>query len=465
MILKPSRRIRQKEKRIVTRMRRIALAWILLASGISIWWGYSIGQSANGLVDFKTVYYGTRCLLQGHNPYKVSTLNGVYKPAGGECPLETTEARQAVTKYVHVPTAFIFVTPFAILPWGPAHLLWLALSAGVLTLAAFLMWDIGARYAPKVSLFLICILLANCEMIFGGGNTAGVVIGLCVVAAWCFLEKRLELVGVLCLTLSLTIKPHDAGLVWLYFLLAGGVSRKRALQTLLITAVLGLAAFLWHSHLSHGWMQDWSYNLSATSAPGGSSDPGPTSFAGHKASMVIDLQGPISVFRNDSRIYNPVSYLVCGALLLVWSIRTLKLRSSQTGAWFALAAVVPLTMLVTYHHTWDAKLLMLAVPACAFLWVESGRTGWVALLLTSAGIVFTADIPLSIFLILVNNLHKSTAAISGKMLTGVLMQPVQPILLAMGIFYLWIYVRRDPANVATSAPAEPDEAPLASTLP
>jgi peptidoglycan/LPS O-acetylase OafA/YrhL len=180
--------------------------------------------------------------------------------------------------------------------------------------------------------------------------------------------------------------------------------------------------------------------------------------------MVIDLQGPISVFRNDPRIYNPVSYLVCGALLLIWSIRTLKLRSSQTEAWFALAAVVPLTMLVTYHHTWDAKLLMLAVPACALLWVESGRTGWIALLLTSAGIVLTADIPLSIFLILVKNLHISTAAISGKMLTGVLMQPVQPILLAMGIFYLWIYVRRDPANVATSAPAEPDEAPFASTL-
>jgi hypothetical protein len=395
-------------------------------------------------VDFKTVYYGTRCLLQGYNPYKVSAPEDVYRSIAGECPFETTEARQAVAMYVHVPTTFIFVTPFAMLPWGPAHLLWLTLTAGVFTLAAFLMWNLGARYAPKVSLFLICILLANCEMILGGGNTAGIVVGLCVVAVWCFLEKRFRLVGVLCLAVSLTIKPHDAGLVWLYFLLAGGVCRKRALQTLLVTAVLGLSAFVWLSHVAPNWMQDWSSNLSAISAPGGVNEPGPASFAGDKASMVIDLQAAISVFRNDPRIYNPVSYLVCGALLLVWSVRTLKLRSSQTGAWFALAAVVPIAMLVTYHHTWDAKLLMLAVPACAILWAEGGLTGWLALLVTSAGIVFTGDIPLTILLILTGNLHISTAGLPGQILTVVLLRPTPLILLLMAIFYLWIYLRREP---------------------
>ena len=45
----------------MTKTRRNALAWILLASGISIWWGFSVGQNANGWVDFRAVYYGTRC--------------------------------------------------------------------------------------------------------------------------------------------------------------------------------------------------------------------------------------------------------------------------------------------------------------------------------------------------------------------------------------------------------------------
>jgi hypothetical protein len=35
-------------------------------------------------------------------------------------------------------------------------------------------------------------------------------------------------------------------------------------------------------------------------------------------------------------------------------------------------------------------------------------------------------------------------SLSGQMLTVALMRPVPLILLAMGIFYLWIYMRREP---------------------
>ena len=122
----------------MARMRRIALFWILLSSGISIWWGFDMGQSSNGWVDFRAVYFGTRCLLEHHNPYSVSQLETVYRTEGGERPTETVAARQAVILYVNMPTAFIFIAPLAMLPWGPAHLLWLALTAGVFTLAAFL---------------------------------------------------------------------------------------------------------------------------------------------------------------------------------------------------------------------------------------------------------------------------------------------------------------------------------------
>lgn len=166
--------------------------------------------------------------------------------------------------------------------------------------------------------------------------------------------------------------------------------------------------------------------------------------------MVIDLQAAVSVFRDDARIYNPVSYLICGSLLLVWSVRTLWLRFSQAGAWIALAAVVPLTMLVTYHRPWDAKLLLLAIPACALLWAEGGLIRWVALLVTAAGIVSTADIPLVILSIFSSHLQVGTAGIPGQILTLVLMQPVPLILLAMGIFYLWVYLRRDFRRVAAS---------------
>ena len=427
----------------MTKKQRIALAWILLACGISIGWGFSVGQNANGWVDFRAVYYGTRCLLQHHNPYKVSELEGVYRAEGGERPSETVAAHQAVVLYVNVPTSFIVVTPFALLPWGPAHLLWLSLTAGVFILAALLMWNLGASYAPDISLILIFILLANCESIFGAGNTAGIAVGLCVIAAWCFIRERFVWAGILCLALSLAIKPHDAGLVWLYFLLAGGVYRKRALQTLLITVVIGLAAFLWVSHVAPHWMQDWQSNLATISAPGGINEPGPASLTGRSAFMVIDLQAAISIFRDNPRIYNPASYIVCAVLLLAWAVRTLRSSFSPARAWIALAAVAPLTMLITYHRPWDAKLLMLTVPACAILWAEGGRIAWVALLVNSMGLLLTGDIPLASLSIISNKLHGYIAGFFGQILTLVLIRPASLILLVMSIFYLWVYLRRD----------------------
>jgi hypothetical protein len=424
-------------------MRRIALVWILLSSGISIWWGLSVGQTKNWWVDFKAVYYGTRCLLEHHNPYNVSELESVYRAEGGESPSESIPIHQAVIFNINVPTLFIFVAPFAVLPWWLANLLWLASTAGVFTLAAFLAWDLGSSYAPVVSLFLICVLLANCEMIYSGGNTAGIVVSLCVVAVWCFMRERFALVGVLCLAASLAIKPHDVGLVWLYFLLAGGVYRKRALQSLLITAVLGLSAFLWVSHVAPHWIGDWNSNLIATSSYGGINGPGLSSFNGRSPAMVIDLQAAISIFRDDPHFCNTVSYLVCGALLLVWSVRTLRLRFSPEGAWLALAAVVPPTMLVTYHRPWDAKLLLLTIPACAMLWARGGTAGKIALWVNAAGLVLTGDVPLVILNLLSNKLHVGTAGIFEKMLTVVLNRPASLILLVMSVFYLWIYLRRD----------------------
>jgi hypothetical protein len=285
-----------------------------------------------------------------------------------------------------------------------------------------------------------------------------------VVAVWCFLEERFVWAGILCLAISLAIKPHDAGLVWLYFLLAGGAYRKRALQTLVVTALLCLPAILWISHVAPQWPQHLHSNLLAQSVPGGPGNPGPnTANSGSGPSMIINLQSAIYVFRDDPRIYVPVSYLICGVLLLVWSVRTLKSRFSQRGAWLALAAIVPLTILVTYHRPYDAKLLLLAVPACAMLWAEGGPIRWLALLVTTAGIVFTADIPLTILVTLTRNLQISTAELSGQLLTVVLTRPAPLFLLAMGIFYLWIYLRHDPARDSAANPGESGAAPLAPT--
>ena len=442
-----------------TRTRRIALPLILLCCGISILWGFTVGRTASGgTLDFQAIYYGTRCLLEHRNPYKVAELEHVYRAEAGDRPWESVQRHQVVTLFVNLPTIFIFAAPLAMLPWGAAQALWLILIAGLFILAACLMDKIGAGYSPGIALFLICILLADSELVFATGNTAGVAIGLCVVAVWCFLRNRFVPAGILCLAVSLAIKPHDAGLVWLYFLLAGGVYRKRALQSLLVTFVFAISAFLWVSHVAPHWIGDWRSNLAAISARGGLNEPGPASVTGRTAGMVIDLQSAVSVFSNNPRIYNSVSYLLCGALLLLLSVRALRSRFSPANAWLALAAIAPLTMLVIYHRPYDAKLLLLTVPACAMLWAEGGPIGRIALMVTAAALVMTGDVPLAILVILTNNLHVGTTGIFGQILTVVLTRPVPLILLAMGIFYLWVYLRRslsvtEPGNDEQERPA------------
>jgi hypothetical protein len=76
------------------------------------------------------------------------------------------------------------------------------------------------------------------------------------------------------------------------------------------------------------------------------------------------------------------------------------------------------------------------------LWAEGGLLGLGALLMNAAGFVLIGDVPLAILMILTRGLRLSTSALSGQILTVALMRPTPIILLAMGIFYLWVYLRR-----------------------
>lgn len=440
---------------------------ILLSGGISILAGIGLESTSEaGLGNFRAVYYGARCLITHNDPYQSTDFLRVYRAEGGEFPTNPVKSRlflRAVPVCVNLPTTLVFVTPFAVLPWGPAHLLWLMLLAAAFILAGFLAWDISADVAPAASLFLICVLLANSEVLFAVGNTAGIAVSFCVIAVWCFLKERFAAVGVLCLAVSLAVKPHDSGLVWLYLVLAGGTFRKRALQTLAVTVVLAIPAVLWVSQATPDWMQELRANLAATAAHGDISDPGPASINSRSsADIMIDLQTVISEYRDDPRIYNLASYLVCGVLLLVWSVTTLRSPASVANAMFALASIAALSMLATYHRPYDAKLLLLGVPACALLWAEGGAVGKIALAVNTAAIVFTGDIPLAVLAISTRSLNVPAMGMFEKTMSVALIRPAPIALLAMTIFYSWVYLRRSRASSRIVEGAHPFDVPVSS---
>ena len=250
---------------------------MLLSVGASIWWGVPLGRTIpGGTNDLQVVYYATRALIEHSDPYNLLELKKVYVAEEAKLPPHSIERPKAVTWYIYLPPTFLVIAPLALLPWSVADALWMILLVGTLLSAAILMANLGAQHAPKISIFLACIVLANCEVGFALGNSAVLVVSLCTVTVWCLFQNRFIPLGVVGLVLCLAVKPHDADLVWLYFLLAGGVCRRRALQVLAIAVVLGLTATIWVSQVAPNWMEEWNSNVSSLSVRGGLTDPGPT---------------------------------------------------------------------------------------------------------------------------------------------------------------------------------------------
>jgi hypothetical protein len=416
-------------------------------------------DSKTPMLDFAVLYNPARCLLQHSDPYNENEVLRVYEAGKEYRPFIDPNQHPVTKRYFYLPTAFSFTLPFALLPWGPAHILWMTLTVGSFLFASFLIWESGADSAPIVCGVLLAFLLVNSEILVVLCNSAGISISLCIVAVWCFLRGRFAAAGILCLAFSLALKPHDAGLVWLYFLLAGGVYRKRALQTLLAAVLLCLPSVLWVWHIAPHWMREWRSNLLSFSAPGGINDPGLAALRAYGRSGVVNLQSALSIFWDNPRFYNTAAWLLSGALLLAWSLLTLRARFMPLRAWLALASIAAITMLPAGHHYYDSKLLLLTVPACAMLWAEGGPIRWFAFLVTAAGLVFTGDIPLAILASIANGLHLNSAGFLGKMLTLALLRPAPLILLMVAIFYLWAYARRAGEDVSTGH-SPPSERPL-----
>lgn len=399
------------------------------------------GNTAKSMNDFKAPYYGAKCLLQKCDPYDSSNLKRFYHAEEGERQTDSDIYRTIATTNVYLPPTLVLMLPFALLHYGPAHLFWMALISVSFVAASFVMWDVSSGSSPEIAGCLIGFFIANSQLLIFTGNLAGVAVSLAIIAAWCFLRERFLYTGILCLALSLVIKPHDAGLIWLYFMLAGGPHRRRALQTLGLVLVLFLPAALWVTSLSPHWVQELSSNLVPLSAHGGINDPGLASSGGHGVGMITDLQTVISVFTDNPLIYNLVSYLVCGSLLLVWMLATSRNSLFNSRAWFGLAAIAALTMLPSYHRQYDAKLILLTVPACMIAWSWGGAVGRAALAINALGFVMIGDFPSAILLNILKVVPMLKVGISERVLMMAQIVPVPMTLLAMGMFYLWLYAR------------------------
>ncbi len=432
----------------MTKARRDGLYLIMLGTLMLLFLSVALEYSSPmSMIDFKGPYFGARCLLKHLDPYSQRNLMQVYlEERGDRTPANPSRGPQAIA-LGYLPTIFPFTLPLAMLGFDLSRAIWIAFILSGLSFASFLCWSVAAEYAPVAAGCLLGFMLANSELIAFIGNPAGVAISLCVVGAWCFVREKYVPAGVLCLALGLMIKPHDVCIVWLYFFLAGGAQRRRALQALLVTVGLSLPAIMWVTEVAPDWFRELKSTLQAFSVHGALNDPGPASSGAHRLGMMVNLQTALSFFRDDPRFYNLFTYAICGTLLLLWVFATLRTRPSPAKAWLALAAISALTMLPIYHRQLDTKLLILSVPACAMLCAEKSRTGHIAFLVTAAAFLFNGDLSWLIVLSTISHLRIPSAAFLSQLVIAIQVFPAPLSLLAMSIFYLWVYAQRASAEI------------------
>ena len=437
-----------------------SLVIVAVSAAILLVWGLSISRSKPlGGLDFRALYEGAACLIHHHDPFNPAEVKAYYI-ATGDARLYPGWALYTLTLLNYPPTIYPFTALFAMLPWETARTLWIGLTAVCLLGGALLMWSKAAKEAPLVAGCLIGFLLANSEIILGGGNAAGLVVGFCLISVWCWVEERGEWFGVLCLAVSLAMKPHDGGFIWLYFLLVGMKYRTRAIQTLAMDVAIAVFSVAWVWLVAAHWYPELRQVMAIYSGHGGANDPG--IIGGPKSAfrssstdvypgMVCNMQSIVAVFWDEPRFYNPFTYVFCAPFVVIWAFATVRSVFSKERAYLALAAIVPFTLLITYHRTTDTKLLLLTVPACAMLWVRGGVAGRLGLALTALGIVITGDISLTVMGILGGHPDWIHTGFLEKIPKVLIYRPVPIVLMAMGFFYLYVYASSSKSSYEASS--------------
>jgi LPXTG-motif cell wall-anchored protein len=409
------------------RAERAGLSWILLASACAFLvaaggWRALVTELST---DFVPVYVGGKCLLDHCNPYDTTQVERELFQSGAK-PQDFGDNPHPV----YPPSTFAVVLPFTIVSYGKARALWFVFSVMIFCAAAYATVGLCSLSTRTIGIVLVSILTIGSTGDFG--NPAFPAIGLAVIAMWLLLRTRRWIFSALLLGLSIALKPHVAGPLLAWLVLQNKYRRAGWLSAA-VSAFLLFASIAWldRSPASANWLSFLRSNLANASAAGGINDP---TIGNPDGMRMTNLQAALGVVQPDSRFDNGAAEALTAVCFGIWLVAVLRAGPSEEARFLEIAVLACLTLLPVYHRLYDARILLLTIPALAWLLVKRRWAGLVAACLTMP-VLFSLAFHLQ--LLFERRWHTSVASLNVFMrLLWARQAPIA--LLALTLLYLWV---------------------------
>lgn len=338
---------------------------VLLAAGLFLLRG-PLRASSGYVNDFAAPYTATRLWLQRRNPYDSSAFFPTWHDAGA--PKGKVAGNPSGTHPVYPPPTLVVLIPFALMPW-PIAVKALTFLSTVLYLAAL---PFLASFLPgtwrdpiKPTFLAFGLALAPTHSGLHVTNVACLAATLLFLAIYSLLkssENRANLTAIICLTLSICLKP-TLGLLLIPYLLWARAWRTLA-ATVAISAAITAASLYPLLSLGSVWLSSLRENIAVVFTNGGAADVSEQSLLRFDR---IDLQLPLYALLHSRTGASVLAALIAATLLLLWSQSKPDISNHPaSGATLdqhilQIAALLSIGLLPFYQRYYSAMIVLLPV--------------------------------------------------------------------------------------------------------
>lgn len=334
---------------------------------------------ATGNSDFALVWTCARVWIAGGDPYDLRVAGAEWDRSGEPAVWHITQRGPVL---LYPPSTFVVAAPLAALPFRIAAAVWTILN---LVAGAAAGWAVGRVAGLPRRLWLPysvgAVWLAPFATAVWLGQTPVVVLGLLALGELARVKGRAWVSGLL-LGLGSAIKPQVGALFVVYEL---GRGRWRSVAAALAVGAALLAAGVARLEMAGvPWRASWGQMLHDFRTSG-DADP---SRANPNRYQILDLSAPLHWFTDDRLLVRALVWGIVGAICLAYLLvdrRRAGRRGEAPGEIVSLSMTAVVTLLVVYHRSYDAVLLVFPLALgmrMAGSAVRADRTrGWVLLAL------------------------------------------------------------------------------------